>query len=222
MSLMRRRMMMTRNIRLMPDILLHCENKDNDGRGNESLSLSGTGMYVDSAVKRFGQGSFKFTNSSTTTLEITDFDDLGNDEFTFDCWININNKSNQFIFFKWGVQGYYSFVFQTSNNKLLFAYSTNGTSISFINGATPIANNTWTHVAVTRDAEKIYLFVNGVKDAEASETGAFANVSSKVCLGCCSEQLLGAYSLSGNMDEVRFIRGVCAWDSDFTPNSVAY
>ncbi len=84
-----------------------------------------------------------------------------------------------------------------------------------------IVANTWYHVAVVREGNTAYLFLNGVLSATDTAAGGMLN-------NCPNVLTIGArdggtgYYWQGALDEIRISKGIARWTSDFTPPAVPY
>jgi hypothetical protein len=105
-------------------------------------------------------------------------------------------------------------------NAAKFWSSSNGSTFDVSNGTGigTLTAGTWTHIAVTRSGNTIYLFNNGTLINTISVSGALWNTGGSLCVGSQD----GIWFAPGNYDEVRFINGAAAWTTNFTPPTAAY
>lgn len=85
-----------------------------------------------------------------------------------------------------------------------------------------IADQTWTHVALSHDSGELQLFVDGVLGAIMTPGAHMPNLSSKIVMGYTTNSDLGGDGSRwrGYMDELIYTRGRTKyWDDDFTPAS---
>ena len=177
-------------------------------------------------------GGGKFADCATTAnsgrFEITDANlALGTGPCTIEFWVNPSNG---------GAGNYYGRVLQTGDNSalggifivrcenanpltLLVQIGTGGGYETIIVGSTPVPNNVWTHIALTRDASDMWrLFVGG-----ALETTSNVNARS---LGPTTLRLgqnnSGAEQFNGAYDDLRITKGVCRYTNTFTPPSAPF
>jgi hypothetical protein len=182
--------------------------------------------------------SISFNGSSTdylTTPASTDFD-FGSGDFTIETWVRSTNiTGNQPIFAlayntgSWARAGcaltMWSgvFRFEVYNN----CNTTNYYCADIAVGATTTrAINTWYHVAVTRTVNDFRLFVNGVQEgstitwAATIPGGATPHIGLApgiACLTPCSNT--GLTPFSGFLKDLRVIKGLSLYTSNFTPPS---
>lgn len=122
-------------------------------------------------------------NTSTTYLTVTDTADLrfGASNFTIEAWVYRSASGATQTIASKGASTPTGWVFQISSaDKLVFT----DTSTS-ITGATSIAANTWTYVAVVRagtGSNQTTLYVNGTNDG-AGTSGTTFNQTSNMLIG---------------------------------------
>jgi hypothetical protein len=122
-------------------------------------------------------------NTSTTYLTVTDTANLrfGSANFTIEAWVYRNASGATQTIASKGASTPTGWVFQISSaDKLVFT----DTSTS-ITGATSIAANTWTYVAVVRagtGANQTTLYVNGTSDGTGTSATNF-NQTSNMLIG---------------------------------------
>jgi hypothetical protein len=182
-------------------------------------------------------------------------------DFTIECWIkcvaSLNNgavaatvdgdgwiKGNIFIdrdvFGYYDLGGDYGFSIGSSNGLpsghrvVAFGINRMGTGIT-IRGSRNVADNSWHHIAVTRNANtgQVQLFVDGQPDAKGTgPTGDITYNTSRhtsypdsdpfIVLGAEKHDAGSAYpSFNGQMDELRFSTAI-RYDSVFAPASAPF
>jgi hypothetical protein len=97
-------------------------------------------------------------------------------------------------------------------------YSLNGSSTVQVNGTTGIMQqNSWHHVALTRNGNDIRLFLNGIQIGSATESGSFYD-NSDDGIGVGSAQGGSASDpITGFLSNVRIVKGSAVYTSNFTP-----
>ena len=109
-------------------------------------------------------------------------------------------------------------VMKDSDRYYMLASSNNGqkpevggifaTGKHIIYAPSPLATNTWTHLAVTYDSTMLRLYVNGALVSSAPETALITTSTSPLFIG--GDQTMGQY-FNGRIDEVRvYNRGLSA------------
>ena len=96
---------------------------------------------------------------------------------------------------------------------------TSATGGSFTNhkGATTLTNNTWYHLAVTRENGTLRIFVNGVLDYSTTLTIDFTNSKSFNIGDRESSDPHGQYPLDGYVSNLRVCKGHAVYTGNFTP-----
>ena len=96
-----------------------------------------------------------------------------------------------------------------ANNAALVATSSNA-----------IANQTWTHWAVTREGNTVRGYLAGSKGFEYTDTRTFASSGVVPFIGCSNSQGQGTL---GSLEEVRLTKGIARYTgSSFTPPTMAF
>jgi len=84
---------------------------------------------------------------------------------------------------------------------------------------------TWHHVAITRQGRYVYLFQNGTK-IRTYDCGSTLDIASANTepLYIGHDTYNYGYSVKPFcwMDEIRIVKGVCAWTDDFTVRTTQY
>ena len=82
------------------------------------------------------------------------------------------------------------------------------------------ANNSWTHIAICRKDDTIYLYFNGIFKAKAKWTHSFT----KGILSIGKDYNNGFYATNIYIDEMRILNGIAEWygEQNFTPPSTPY
>lgn len=109
------------------------------------------------------------------------------------------------------------------NNKIVFEYSTNGTSVTSTTFNTTINPFVAYHLAIVRNGTEVALYVNGTKDSTTRNIGTSViyNSNSNIFI-CCNNNYGVGNNMYGFMDEFRVVRGAAKWTSGFTPPSSEY
>jgi hypothetical protein len=102
-----------------------------------------------------------------------------------------------------------------NNNKFWIGFG-NGVNTwsGTIQSDTLIVAETWHHVALTCDAVKIRLFIDGVQDGEINAV-SILDATNGILLG--SDFVGSNTAMIGHMDELRISKGIARWTSNFTP-----
>ncbi len=180
-----------------------------DTTGRHALTVTGVIPSTAVAVEN-GSGLFASTNVISTPGH-ADFA-FGTNNFTIEAWVMATSTpaSRDIASTARNNDGDISWIFGTdANNRIRFL-----TWITVIaTSTTALANNAWYHVAVTRSAGTVRLFINGVLEATAASTQNFTNVANALWISNAT----GASSWPGYIDNLRITKGVARYTSSFTP-----
>ena len=88
-----------------------------------------------------------------------------------------------------------------------------------ITSALTIRAGAWSHIAIVKTGGVVYVYVNGIKDANTySQAGSFGgyNSSYPITVGSYSFSA-GSYPYYGYISDIRFIKGLAMYTSNFVP-----
>jgi hypothetical protein len=163
--------------------------------GGASLLLDGTGDYIG------GPSGSPFN--------------FGTGDFTVECFVRMASLT--------GIQQ----VFAGSQNGDVSIYMDGGVpaigrrSVAVDQtGSSGVSVDTWTHVAWSRAAGTLRIFVAGTSVASAANGNGYDAGGGNVIVGCSTTG--GAFPFNGWMDEIRITKGVGRYTSNFTPPSAAF
>lgn len=182
------------------------------------VSASGTAK-ISSARNIFGGSSIYFdgTASCLSSAAANNWA-LGSGDFTVELWYQpVALKSSRLVtsrLTQGGAAG-------------TWAFNVNATALSFsevvvgepgVSGAFGFSAGVWYHLAASRSAGTLRLFVNGVQVASAGNTTNFSNASYPLSIGCSpSENYLNGY-----IDDVRITKGRARYNVNFTPPAAEF
>lgn len=213
--------------------LLHLDGTDESttftDESEKSWSATGSAQ-IDTAQSKFGGASLvcQGTDDYISTADHADFN-LSNGSFTLDFWIRWNGSVGTCVpvcigDYASGGCTIMALVY-VPTHKLITRYYASGNSTAIdiqTNDWTPSAD-TWYHVAIVRDGNNWYQFVDGsALSTAASNTATLPNSSVGMYIGV--QRYNGTYinDFNGWIDELRLSVGVARWTSNFTPPSAAY
>ncbi len=163
--------------------------------GTASLYLPSVGSYVTTP----GTASFVF----------------GTGDFTLEGWVK-SSTPGKCIFDFFGGTGWQLI---TTASGFLQWYTTAVVKT----GAISVTDGAWHHVAVTRVAGMIYLFVDGVADgAGVANTTNHASTQTFFAVGAQASARNSAYDWIGYIDDVRITKGIGRYSASFTAPTTAY
>jgi len=157
-------------------------------------------------------GSGYFDGSSYLSVpNSTDFD-FGTGDFTWEAWIrttvNVNYQGIVGSYLSnsatWGVH---------TNSSGTITYFVSGTTI--FSGSTTVTDGAWHHIAIARSGTSLRLFVDGVQDGSTQTDSTSIVNSTEVRIGSLSSGLPRYFT--GDISNVRIIKGTAVYTSAFTP-----
>ena len=190
-----------------------------DTFGGNNGTLTGGTSHSDGPFPEAGYVEF---DGSTEYLSIADSADFsfGTGDYTMEAWIYPTSTGSYPVIIAQyeNTSTTASWFFSLGNNTTTveyYAYSPDGNLSPYLSGGTaPL--NTWTHVAVTRSGSTVRLFVGGSQVDSRTWSNAHRDSSLSVTIGASSN---GLYKFSGNISNVRVVKGTALYTSDFTPPS---
>lgn len=180
-------------------------------------AITGTGdVQISTKRSRFGGSSIYFDGSGDYLNAGKTMDWAFEDgDFTVDFWVNFETSPGDTHVIGQHTQGFYT----------EWCILREGASLKvFINGVPVVGNawspqaDTWYHIAVTRAAGTLRLFMDGNELGNASTTAVIGS-GRPLTIGAASNPSL---FLRGYLDEIRILKGIAAWTAPFTPPSNQY
>ena len=214
-----------------PNTILHIRGSGNDGANLfTDLSPAPKSVVAHGAARSVAGGnpfdssgtSLLLDGGSGTGLGVADHADFhfgASVPFCIQSWVKLlAAPSIEATLWGRGVYGVNSdYYLLVNSERKAFVYL--GSSASTLVGATPITLGSWTHVALTRDdAHVLRLFINGVKDAQATTTASTeSNATGEYIVG--ADSALAYMRLFANVFDLHIARGVSVYTDNFTPPS---
>lgn len=207
------------------DLLFHFNNDFNSAGRLPCLWLNRNGLEISTEQSKFGTASLKTGTTQTKNNVVLGLDfALGTGDFTLDFWCyptNLPSSSSSFVVPI--AFDYRSLAIYMSQSAIQFGISnSNGSSwYDIVTNSANISNNAWHHVAVVRNNEEIYCFLDGIKlHTVQFGSGAYATIS-QMTLGSNTYES-GDRRFNGYIDELRLKLGEAIWTTDFTPPTQPY
>jgi hypothetical protein len=181
--------------------------KDSSSYGNSATPTSAT--FVDGKIgkARSFSGSGQYITLPTSSASWN----FGTGDFTIDAWIyprSLGAIGAEYHAIFGGANG--EFIFDTDGNLLEAGRWQIAGMIGTNRGV--LTTNSWQHVAVTRSGTTISLYVNGVKQAQNTDSTNITFAGSPR-IGATSYASNYAY-FNGNIDEVRVSKGIARSSDD--------
>jgi len=181
-----------------------------DATGRNVIETVGNAQ-VDTTTVKYGTGAMEFDGSGDKlTTSNSNIGDFGTGDFTIEAWINADSLS-----------GYNSIIaddtYSSGSTPNAWCFYLDGTSLdgwkggsSILTGGT-LSVGQWHHVAWTRSSGTMYLFLDGVQVATASDSTSFNHGDIIVASN------VGNYYFDGHIDDLRITKGIARYTADFTP-----
>lgn len=190
----------------------------------QTVSLEGTAQ-LDTAQKVFGTASLLLDGDSdyATVPHSADWD-FGSGDFTVECRVRFSSVAAG----PYAMVGQYAlndrawiFAYSNVSSQITFGWSTNGTTSSWADRTWSPEADTWYHVAVVRNGNAGYIFINGVQTgADIDFTGVtIYNSGNGLAIGRSD---YATWYFPGWIEEVRVCKGIARWTDDFTPPTTEY
>jgi hypothetical protein len=170
---------------------------------------------ISTSVKKYGTGSVSFDGSGDYIVAAP-MQTLapGAGDFCYEFWLYANSSSNACIFD----------TRAANNNTTGFACLLNGssqialyTNSTILTCGTALSASVWYHVAVTRTAGVIKVFLNGTQIGSLANTSNFSDKAFRV-----GQYVDGTGSLNGYVDDLRISNGVGRYPYNFTPPTAEF
>ena len=135
-------------------------------------------------------------------------------DFTVECWVNFKNVSGVYQAFLGQYTSGTPWLLQVMTNGQLRLTGAYGSDVL----SSTLAINTWYHIALVRSgtgANCLKIYVNGVNNGSATITSTIGNATKINTIG--AGDAAGNDRLNGFISNVRFVKGVAVYTSNFTP-----
>ena len=193
---------------------------------NGNFSTNG----INTLTKKFGNSSMYFDGTSWIRVLPSSYLIFGSSNFTVEFWLNCTLPTTGSIMpiGKWGAgANSRSWTIAINpNGEAIICLSTDGVTGLYSLPSEPglIQNDTWTHIALTRNADSIDLWVNGVKTTATYNIGTapLFNAGVQTTIGTVNNSTAtdGTYGrMTGYIDGLRITEGIARYQNNFTPPS---
>ena len=195
---------------------------------NATVTFNGNAS-VSTAQSKFGGSSlYLAANGDSVSISDTYWNTaINSGDFTIEFWVRFtgdglslplyngtwSGATNGWFFQRYGTaaeSGQIIFFFRDSGGWQYMNYS-QGTR-------TTISEDTWYHVAATRNSNTWKLFLNGT----AEDTMTNSNSIVAGTLGKLMIDYNASYTLTGYLDDIRITPGIARYTSNFTPPTTAH
>jgi hypothetical protein len=164
-------------------------------------------------------GSAQFNGSNYLSVAGGVGTAMGTGDFTWECWVYPTSSSDYQCFIDTRTNPLEGgdntgFFFGTNFNTLAPIYYTDGLQLA---STESITLNAWNHVALTRNSGTVTLWVNGASGGTQSNTTDLTQ--QRVLIG--GDGLGAALNLTGNISNLRMVKGVAVYTVPFTPSATS-
>ena len=221
----------------LTSLLLHGDGTNNANNtvvvdsSTNAFTVTNAGKPYQGTYTPFSQtGWSNYFNGSTDkiTASTSTSYNMGSDAFTVECWVYWNGTSTYYQ----NIVGSNSAGF-TGNATFLRVWGTSAPTsalrskvgignpthdgTSSVYSSSSLTPNTWNHIAATRSSGIIRIFINGVLEGTGvSDTSTYDFGDNGICIGTSPwDGANGWYS--GYISNVRLIKGIALYTSNFTP-----
>lgn len=210
-------------------LLLHMDGANNSTTFPDSSTYAhsvtaNSDAKVSTTQSKFGGASLVLDgNGDYLQLPASATFVFGAADFCIDFWSYVTGGDNQNVYdFRSGFSGLNaSTAFNIGRSDANGHYVFNNVAgVILESGAGTASTNQWNHVAVTRSAGTLRLFVNGIVAASVANSTNFSNTQPPR-IGSSAVSSGGDF-FQGYIDEFRIVKGSAMFTEAFTPSSGAY
>tara|TARA_B100000427_G_scaffold175248_1_gene145722 strand:- start:30 stop:3269 length:3240 start_codon:yes stop_codon:yes gene_type:complete len=160
-------------------------------------------------------GNSVYLNGTDSYLSIPSSSDFafGTDDFTWEGWFYINDNGSYLINFGADVGNLTYYTYGSATRRFQYYNDSSGHQNS---DTTVLSLSTWYHLAAARSSGTTKVFINGIEKMSFTDN---KNYGAEACyLGATS---VGGSLFTGNMSNVRIVKGQALYTSSFTPSTQA-
>jgi hypothetical protein len=188
-----------------------------DVKGNIPTVIAAT---LSTLQSKFSGSSGKFSNGNVSYPSVASFN-VDNSDFTVEFYTFLStsgrSSSSDGVLFQIGgdnSNGYFRIVslYPETPAKLEVVGYNAGVVVLVPSPAATLSDDTWYHVALSKQGDIYRLFLNGV--LYSSATVVYTHTQGNVSIG---RSTAGSYPFNGYIDNLRFTNGVSRYNAGFTP-----
>lgn len=203
-----------------------------DGAQDSTAFIDQTGKTVGvvgaarltTAQKKFGTAGGLFYRSDRITLPASADFDYGTGDLTFETFVRLGeitggssySPANQYVM-DLGANG---LVWSISGDNGGAAYLSNSGTSVISKAGIGWETDRWYHLAITREAGTVRLFIDGALAATSTYAGALGTSGAALSIGNYGGG--GNYGISGVLDELRITKGHARYTEAFTPPAAPF
>ena len=169
--------------------------------GGESAAATAKSVEMD------GTGDY-FTTSTSSDYT------FGTGDFTVEHWINLTGSASNYpTVVDARTDGSYTNMFVTyMHTDSTYRFNKGSDKIA----STPLARNTWNHIAVCRSSGVTTLYLNGTSQGTWADTTDYTNTS--IVFG--ANAVNAGHTWEGKLSNLRIVKGTAVYTSSFKPPTV--
>tara|TARA_R100001443_G_C3359382_1_gene178715 strand:- start:38 stop:3124 length:3087 start_codon:yes stop_codon:yes gene_type:complete len=188
------------------------------------LTYGTNGFYLPFKNSSKSSAYFNGTNSALTTADHTDFT-LGTNNFTVECWLNLDETANTDRYFT-GITNstgadansvFYMNVVGSTKKISCYFYDSSSNYYS-VNGNIVITPGKWHHFAFVRNGNVFTVYIDGVSNATRTENITMKDGTNNLSVGRAGETTAAWHNAwKGWISDFRLVNGTAVYTSAFTP-----
>ena len=177
-----------------------------------------SGRSISNGIKLSNNniGNSVYLNGASEYLSIPSSSDFafGTGDFTWEGWFYINDDGSYLISFGADVGNIDYYTWQSATRRLRYYNSVAG--FHEITDPASLSLSTWYHIAAARSSGTTKVFLNGTEKLSFTDNKDYG--AEALYLGATSA---GGSRLTGNISNVRIVKGQALYTSSFTPSTQA-
>ena len=189
-------------------------------KSKNALTVTPAGnAQISTAQSPFAGGSSAYFDgvNDGLTIPATNLLEFGTGAFTVEAWLYITAAPSSIAQVVGRHQSNVNadWLVYVRANRGLTLYLGNSGGLT-LDGSSIIPLNTWTHIAVARQVNTCYVFINGALDVSASFAGSSENGTGGT-FNIAADQNNDQVNFTGYISSLRVTKGIARYTSNFTP-----
>ena len=192
------------------------------------LTYGTNGFYLPFKNSSKYSAYFNGTNSALTTADHTDFT-LGTNNFTIECWFNLDETANTDRYFtgitnSTGADANTVFYINVvgSTKKISCYFFDSSSNYYSVNGNIVITPGKWHHFAFVRNGNVFTVYIDGVSNATRTEDVTMKDSANNLSVGRAGEVTASWHNAwKGWISDFTLVNGTAVYTSAFTPSTTS-